>query len=229
MSAFADLLETVTPAASTDAARNLTTTASVKTALKIANSDSDTLIADLIPRVSKLIVEDCRLDRSAAGAVPTFARETLRATWYVANKGRGCELWLPWRPPFASLTSVVEDGVTLTVNTDHVVVGNGRVTILRRMSSDTPTWWSCNKIVVTWLGGFASVMSSNIERDLEAAAIEQIRGALFGADRDPAIRSESTPDVGMTAYSVPGGDTMGANVLFPAVRSMLAGWRNSAP
>ena len=49
------------------------------------------------------------------------------------------------------------------------------------------------------------------------------------ADRDPTLRSENVPDVASLSYSVPGGDVMGANVLLPAVRDMLAPWRNPAP
>lgn len=230
MRAFADLLETTSAAGAGDAVRNLTTTSAVKTALRITNSDSDSLIDALIPRVTKSIVEHCRLARSAA-EVPTFARETLRATWYVDPDGkcRGHDLWLPWRPPLASITTVVEDGTTLASGTDFLVLGNGRATFLRRMSSDTPKEWSSAKIVVTWQAGFASTMSTTVEDDLEAAAIEQIKSALYGADRDPNIKSESVPDLASKSYAMPGGDIMGAHVLLPAVRDMLAPWRNPTP
>ena len=80
MRAFADLLDTTAAATDDVTNRNLTTLATVKTALKIANTDSDTLISALIPRATALIVAGCRLARDAAGAKPTFARETLRAT-----------------------------------------------------------------------------------------------------------------------------------------------------
>lgn len=232
MRAFADLLETTSAAGSGDAVRNLTTTSAVKTALRITDTNSDTLIDALIPRVTKLIVEECRLARSSAGEVPTFARETLRATWYTADKCRGCDIWLPWRPPLSSITTVVEDGSTLVAGTDFVTLGNGRATFLRRVSSDTPTDWSAAKLVVTWAAGYASTMSSNIDKDLEAAAIEQIKSMLFGADRDPSIRSESSPDLASVSYSQPGGDTLGALTapfLLASVRSMLAPWRNPAP
>lgn len=229
MRAFADLLEVTSAAGAGDAVRNLTTTSAVKTALKISNSDSDSLIDAIIPRVTRLIEAHCRLARTAGGELPTFARETLRATWHVSEKARGSELYLPWRPPFASLTSVVEDGETLVVNTDHIIAGDGRTVMLRRMSSDTPTDWSTGKIVVVWVAGFASTMSSNVEDDLEQAAIEQIKAMLFGADRDPNIRSEASPDIGSVSYSVTGGDAMGARILLPSVRDMLATWRNPIP
>lgn len=231
MRSFADLLETTAAAASTTAARNLTTTANVKTALRISDSASDTLIEALIPRATQLIVDHCRLARDAAGAIPAFGRETLRATWYVEPSAcRGSEIYLPWRAPVYSIDSVVEDGTTLTTATDFVLLGaiGGR---LRRLSSDAPAEWSGNKIVVTWKAGFslASTLAASIDAGLEAAAIEQVKAMLFGADRDPTIRSESAPDLAATSYTVPGGDVMGGNVLLPTVRDMLAPWRNPAP
>lgn len=228
MSAFPDLLETVTAAASTTAARSLTTTAKVKTALKITTTDSDSLIDALIPRVSALIVAWCRLAKDDAGGVPTFGRETLRATWQPCNVNRGRDLWLPWRLPVASIDSVTEDGTSLTVTTDYVRVG-ARPGRLRRVSDGSPTDWSSTAIVVTFKAGWAATLADNVEAELEAAAIEQIKAHLFAADRDPTIRSEAAPDLASVSYSVVGGDTMGASVLLPAVRDMLAQYRNPAP
>lgn len=228
MRAFPDLLETVTAAASTTTARSLTTSANVKTALVISNTDSDTLIAALIPRVSALVVSWCRLASDDAGAQPTFGRETLRATWQAGCLNRGCDLWLPWRLPVTSIDSVTEDGTALTVSTDYVRIG-ARPGRLRRMSDDEPSCWSQAKIVVEFKAGFASPASDNVDPAIEAAVIEQIKGMLLGADRDPAIRSESSPDLASVSYSVTGGDVMGASVLLPTVRDMLAPWRNPAP
>lgn len=231
MRAFADLLETT--AAATDDATNrwLTARATVKTALKITDTDSDALIDALIPRAGRLIEAHCRLARDAAGAKPTFARETLRATWHSnASGARGSELYLPWRLPVYSIDSVVEADSTLTVSTDYLLMGStpGR---LRRVSSDAPIEWSTGKIVVVFKAGFSvdTSLATNIDAAIEAAAIEQIKAMLFGADRDPTIRSENVPDLAAVSYSVPGGDVMGANVLLPAVRDMLAPWRNPAP
>ena len=230
MRSFADLFETVTAAASTDAERNLTTSAAVKAALRITTTDSDTLIADLIPRVSQLVTDHCRLARDAAGSKPTFARETLRATWHASSdhRCRGVELYLPWRLPLVSIDSVVEDGETLTAGTDFVVTG-ARPTRLQRMSGDTPIDWANAKIVVTFKAGFATTMSGNIDEALEAAAIEQLSAMIAGAGRDPLIRSESFEGLGTVAYSTAGGDMLGAQFLLPSVRDMLAPWRNPLP
>jgi hypothetical protein len=235
MRAFADLLETTTAAASTTTARNLTTMAAVKLALKISNTASDALIDSLIPRATRLIEDDCRLALDVAGSVPTFGRETLRATWNIERCGlyggsdysRGVDLFLPWRLPVYSIDSVVENGVTLTTSTDYVLL-SAKAGRLRRMASDTPRDWSTAKIVVAFKAGFSltTSLAANIDAAIEAAAIEQIKGMLFGANRDPYIRSENVPDVAAISYSVPGGDVMGANVLLPSVRDMLTPWRN---
>lgn len=231
MKSFCDLLETVTPASSSDAERNLTTATAVKTALRIATTDYDSLIGDLIPRVSQNIVNYCRLAKDAAGAEPTFARETLRATWHADCDRRGAELYLPWRLPLYTVDSVVEDGTALVAGTDFVVVG-ARPARLRRMSGDSPVDWKSGKIVVTFKAGFAATMSGTIDNVLEAAAIEQMSGAVFAAGRDPSIKSESTDDVGTVSYTSPGGDMLGALTapyLLPSVRDMLAPWRNPLP
>lgn len=230
MRSFSDLLETVTAAEATAAERNLVAAASVKTALRITTTASDTLIADLIPRVSQIVTDHCRLAKDAAGTVPTFARETLRATWYAMPDGRcrGPELYLPWRLPLHTIDSVVEDGETLVAGTDYVVTG-ARPPRLQRQSGDSAIDWSPAKIVVTFKAGFASTMSGNVDKGIEAAVIEQLRGWIFGADRDPTIRSVNSPDIGAESYSVPGGDVLGGYVLYPQVRDMLASWRNPVP
>lgn len=228
MRAISDLLETTNAAASTAVARNLTSTANVKTALKISTTASDGLIDFLIPRVTKLIVDDCRLAADATGSVPTFARETLRATWHVDVDplARGIDIFLPWRVPLYTVDSVVEDGIALVANTDYVLTGT-RPGCLRRVSDGTPVEWSVAKIVVTFKAGFdtATSLATNIDPVLEMAAIEQVKAMLYAADRDPAVRSANVPDVAAISWSVPGGDTMGASALLPTVRDMIAPWR----
>lgn len=216
------------PAALTSAARSLTTSTSVQTALRISGSESDELIAALIPRVSALIVSWCRLAPDDAGAQPTFGLETLRATWQADGDGRGNDLWLPWRLPVSSVDSVTEDGTSLAAGADYVRIG-ARPGFLRRVSNGIACCWSAGTVVVEFKAGFASPAADTVEATIEAAAIEQIRAMLHGADRDPSIRSESVPDLGARTYSVTGGDVMGASVLLPAVRDMLAPWRCPQP
>lgn len=228
---FADTLDTTAAAAATSAARDLTTVANVKAAMKITNAASDALIAQLITRVTRLIVEDCRLAVDSVGSVPTFATETLTATWLpVPVSFRNFELFLPWRLPVSSIDSVTEDGNALTVGTDYVKLGarGGR---LRRLSSGYPFWWNSNQIVVQFKAGFSpsTTLAVNIDPAIEAAAIEQVKSMLFASDRDPNIRSENVQDVAAVTYSVTGGDAMGSRMLLPTVRDMLAPWRSPMP
>lgn len=228
MRAFPDLLETVTAAASTTAARSLTSRANVKTALKISDTASDTLIDALIPRVSALIVAWCRLAADDAGSVPTFGRETLRATWQACTGDRGSDLWLPWRLPVSSIDSVTENGSTLNVITDYVRLG-ARPGRLRRVSDGEATSWSSSAVIVEFKAGFAATLADNVDATIEAAVIEQLKAMLKAADRDPALRSEAVPDLASRSFSVTGGDVMGASVLLPAVRDMLTPWRCPQP
>lgn len=227
MKSFSDLLETVAAAGLEEGDRDLVALDAVKLALRIADVSKDGLIEALIPRATQLIVEHCRLARGAAVTGPTFARETLRATWYADCGARGCDIHLPWRPPLVSIASVVEDGATLSPGSDFVLL-HGRSGRLRRLVGERPASWSTAKIVVTFSTGFET-MPDDVDPALTAAAIEQLSAMIGGAGRDPAIRSESFDGVGAVAYNSSGGDILGANVLLPSVRDMLAPWRNPTP
>lgn len=220
-----DLLETTSAAAS--AARWLTTRANVKTAMRLTSTDDDGYIDFLIPRVSALIVGACGLATDAAGAVPTFGLETLRSTFRARGCARGELLTLPWRVPVAGIAACVEDGATLVANTDFELVST-KPGKLRRLSDGYPTCWSAATIVVTFTAGWA--LPEAVPPDMEAAAIEQIRAMVFASRRDPAIRSESVPDVASKSYALPGGDTL-KGAIFPQVVDALAaaGYLNPMP
>lgn len=226
---YPDFLRT-TVAESDATKRWLTTRANVKAALQITDTASDTLIDVLIPRASSLIVAECALAADKAQSVVSFALETLEATWLASACRRGPELVLPWRVPVTELTTLVEDGTTLVLDTDHRLVGAKPGRILRLDSDGNASRWSSAKIVLTFKAGFS--LPAGVPLDLEAACIEQVKAMLMAAGRDPAIRSESTPDVGMVTYSRAGGDTLGALTapyLSPEVRDMIAPWRNPLP
>src|SRR4051812_6538157 len=112
MSTDAPIFAVTTPAASI-AARRLTTAAKVQAVLFGGTATDTTVIESMIDRVSALAATYCNLASDAAGTFPTFARETCRATWRPIVCARGCVLALPWRTPITSISSVVEDGVTL--------------------------------------------------------------------------------------------------------------------
>lgn len=213
----ADLLAT-TAAVASSGARWLTTRTNVKAAMRITNTDYDTLIDLLIPQASALIVGGCGLAVDKAGSIPSFGLETLVATYRERGLDRGEALTLPWRVPVASITSIVEDGSTLVAGTDYELV-SVRPGKIRRLTDGSPTWWSSAAIVVTFTAGWS--LPGSVPPDMEAAAIEQVRAMVHAADRDPAIRSENTPDVAAVSYALPGGDTF-KGVLLPQVLANLS-------
>jgi hypothetical protein len=243
MRTFSDLLETVTPVANA-AARQLTTTANVKAMLGITDSSTDTIINSLIDRATGQMADYCKLARDVVGNRPTFGTEVLRATWYPAHfhpqfgpyRGnnnpdswrRGPSLYLPWRVPISLIDSVTEDGTTLTLGTDYKFTG-GFSGELKRFDGDgaTPKHWSHLEVVVQFESGWS--LPASVPPEVEAACIEQVRYVFLGRQRDRSVRSEAVPDLATIAYSVPGGDVMGASGLLPDVRDALEPYRNPVP
>lgn len=214
------LFEVVTPAA-TAAARRLTTAAYVAATMSAppANASLEVYIDEVSAKASQF----CGLASDGINP-PTFARETVRGTWYSTCNDRGQKLLLPWRTPVASITSVVEAGETLAADTYKLLPGG----MLLRLSSDTPTCWSTGKIVVVYVVGWADTLSSNAPADLQSAVAEQVKYRAWSIDRDPSLRSENEPDVYSASWSVPGGDSIGSSGFLLQVESALAPYRNIA-
>ena len=214
------LFEVVTPAVSA-AARRLTTAAKVQVALRLGTVDT-TLIESIIDSVSGECVRFANLARSASGTVPTFGQEVLRATWLGTDMNRSSILILPWRVPVTAVGSVVEDGTSLALNTDFRLVGGG---MLERIAADIPACWSTGKIVVSWTAGWS--LPAEVPAELEGQVIEQVKMKYLATDRDPALRSENTPDVWSGSYGVAGGDSIGESGLLKSLEAALApfkGW-----
>lgn len=215
----------VQTAAVNAAARRLTTKENVKAALRITTATDDTLIEQYIDRVSALVAAYCKLAR-AATIPPTFGAETLRATWYAES---GCyfrdsdQLILPWRAPLSAITSVVEDGTTLTADTDYKLLAGG---LLLRLDSVTfaPKLWSGGKIVVVYTAGWS--LPGSVPAEIEGVVIDQVKLAYLGTDRDPGLRSDTTDGVGAEAWAVAGGDSIGTSGLLKPLESALGPFRD---
>lgn len=207
--------EVVTPAASA-AARRLTTAAYCSALLD--DPPSDTALETHIDEVSAVLARVCRLASDGTN-VATFATETCRATWFQAWCYRGDKLLLPWRPG-AAVSSVVENGTTLTVDTDYVVLPGG---VLQRLMNDLPIPWSYAKIVATYTAGWS--LPSGTPSDLQGAVAEQVRYRVLSQKRDPSLRSESVPDAYSGSYSVAGGDSISPNGLLISVERAFDPYR----
>ena len=215
------LFEGVTPVANA-AARRLTTATKVQAALRIGAVDT-TLIESTIDAVSGECARFCNLARAVAGSVPTFGLEVVRATWLATDMDRGSVLILPWRTPIATVDSVVEDGTTLALNTDFRLVGGG---MLERMTDDAPVSWSPGKIVVSWTTGWS--LPAEVPAELEGQVIEQVKMKYLATDRDPALRSENTPDIWSGSYAVAGGDSIGESGLLKSLEAALSPFKTWA-
>lgn len=214
------LFEVVTPAVNA-AARRLTTAAKVQAALRLGAVDT-TLIEGIIDAVSGECVRFCNLARAVAGPVPTFGLEVVRVTWLGTDVGRPSTLILPWRTPITTVGSVIEDGTTLVMNTDFRLLGSG---MLERMADDALVCWSTGKIVVSFTAGWS--LPTDVPAELEGQVIEQVKMKFLATDRDPALRSENTPDVWSGSYAVAGGDSIGESGLLKSLEAALApfkGW-----
>jgi len=211
----------VTSAAANAAARRLTTAAKVQAVLFGGTATDTALIEAMIDRVSARAARHCNLAKDVTGTLPTFGRETCRATWPADHCRQACELVLPWRVPVTTISSVVEDGVTLSA-TDYRLRGGA---ILERLSDDVPVPWSRVKIVVTYVAGWQLESADQVPPDLEAAVIDQVRTAYQTRARDLTLRSEQVPDVYSATYSVPGGDSVGGDGLLVHVEAALAEYR----
>lgn len=131
-------------------------------------------------------------------------------------------LILPWRVAITP-GQVVEDGINLTVNVDYRLVGGG---MLQRMSDGSPTCWSSAGIVVPYTAGWA--IPDGVPPDLERQVIEQVKMAYYGAAQNPAIRSESVPDVYQASFAVAGGDSIGRSGLLTSLESALSPFKSWA-
>ena len=215
------LFEVVTPAVSA-AARRLTTAAKVQVALRLGTVDT-TLIESIIDSVSGECVRFANLARSASGTVPTFGQEVLRATWLGTDMNRSSILMLPWRAPITAVGSVIENGATLVINAGFRLLGSG---MLERMANDTPVCWSPGKIVVSWTAGWP--LPAEVPAELEGQVIEQVKMKYLATDRDPALRSENTPDIWSGSYAVAGGDSIGESGLLKSLEVALSPFKTWA-
>lgn len=201
----------------------MTTKEKVKAVMGEAGATYDTLIDQSIDEVSDDCASYCGLAADSAGSFATFGAETLCATWYNMDRYRDDILLLPWRPKVA-VSGVVENGSALVSGSDYRVMAGGQ---LQRLSGGLPMVWpACWTVVVTMTAGWT--LPAGVPAGLEGRVIEQVRMKFMARRRDPAIRSESSPDVGAASYAVPGGDSIGRSGLLASLESALAPYYRAA-
>lgn len=125
------------------------------------------------------------------------------------------------RWPVAEILQVIEDGAELSPDAYELDDVNGQ--LWRIANGDRSCWSGCGNTTVTYVGGY--ILPEDLPGAIQRAAIDQIKGTHYAAKRDPALRSENLPGLIAASWAVPGGDTIGANVLLPGVCAALAQYR----
>lgn len=182
---------TVTGAATS---KDMTLLATVKTELGITVSTDDAWLALVIQEESAAACSYCNRE---------FARETVIESFRLETEDRCVTGLYLSRVPVASITSVVEDGVTLTAADYELAAADGR--LYRLDGAGARSAWATAKIVVTYAGGY--IMLTTLPQDLERAVRTMVKHRWYARQRDPLVKAASLDGVMSEQYWV--GDVTG--------------------
>jgi hypothetical protein len=221
------LFEVIVPTSHPEG-RRLVSAAYVRSLIGSPEAD-DAVLELLIDGVCDDCAAYCKLARSRA-EVPTFGRESLRATWAALDTSReparGRTLALPHRVPVTAI-EVSEGGSDLVEGTDFRLLGGG---LVERLGGD----WGTGEIVADYTAGWLLGVDASaydgitepVPAGLQNRIVEQVKMKYLGRRRDDSLRSESTETVGSASYNYAGGDGgIGRSGLLVALESALAPYR----
>jgi hypothetical protein len=123
------------------------------------------------------------------------------------------------RWPIVSVASVIEDGTTLTVNTDFRI-DTDKGQLIRLDSNGYPTRWPALAIAVQYSAGYATIPAPVVD-----AVIRMIVGRWYRKGRDPAIKSESADGTWSASYWFTAGPDSSTGHLTPDVEGLLDAYR----
>lgn len=192
--------------------RDLTTLDTVKAELGVTDNAQDDFLQMKIRQASDAIASSCNRD---------FAQETLEDYFALDLTCRNGDPLILSRVPVTSVVSVL-DGTSPISASDYEF--DEQTGMLWRMTSNIRSNWNWfgGRIVVRFIGGFE--LLPTLPFDLEQACISLVRTSWFSRTRDPAVRSESVPDV--VAYSYAIGDVgIGKGGMPPEVENLIAPYR----
>lgn len=194
--------------------RALMTLADIRQAIPSAADESDATVQALGLAVSDMVSRACRI-RGDGVNPPTLLSEPILETFRL--KSYQDALYLA-RRFVTAISSVVEDGVTLSADEYEVEKATGILT--RLDENDEPISWPCGKIVVTYTAGFATVPG-----DLRLAAQAALREQWSAFQRDPLLRAETVDGVGSFTYWVNTGSGGSGGSVSDFVLGMLSPYR----
>lgn len=183
------------------ATQDLTTLATVKTALSIAGGESDALLRALITQASADCADWCGRKFGLETVTETFRLSWPGLAYLAPNAGPGDRAYrgdlVLTRRPVVSITTVIEAGATLD-SADYAL--QAEAGILTRLRSDTPCAWLAGTIAVTYAAGYDLV--GNLPPAIERACIEVVKALWDAGSRDPALRQINIPGVVERQYWV---------------------------
>jgi hypothetical protein len=203
----------VTPATSSD----LTVLANVKAELGITTGTEDANIETWIDQASAACTAYC----NRVFAQETVSENIRRLFLNRYREQRWDDVIQLARYPVTAIGPVVEDTVTLVLETDYTVdYTTGK---LYRLSSDgiSIMRWTCNQLTVPYTAGYA--LLGSLPFNIERACITMVKLLRNEATRDPTIKEENIPGVLQTTYGfgVAGDD----GALPPTVTALLDPFR----
>lgn len=213
MAAFEKITTVTAPASSYD----LVALDQVKRELAITDASKDQLLRDWISRASAAAAKYCNR---------VFVVESITEQfWPARDRGipivrGGLDPLQLARFPLVSVDSVVEDGNTLTVDTDYTI--NDDLGQLVRLSEETtyPRQWPARAIVVEYSAGFAA-----IPFDVVDGVIRMVKARYFAQTRDPSIRQENIEGVYSATYWFGAGPGSASGALSPDIEGLLDSYR----
>jgi hypothetical protein len=196
------------------AAYDLTDLATVKSELNITNGDTDALLRGYISRASAAAASYC----NRVFPVETITDEIW--THRDPTPGRIVGKFEPLtlsRFPVTSVTSVVENSITLVDRTDfRVDYDKGQ--LIRLGTAGVPTLWPVTLIAATYAAGYETIPG-----DVVDAVIRMVKNRWFMRGRDASLRQQNVPGVLEQTFWVATGAEAGA--MTPDVVDLLDGYR----
>ncbi|MEO3386011.1 hypothetical protein [Mesorhizobium sp. CAU 1741] len=183
----------------------LLTIEEMRAAAGVADASQDATLTAMGLQIAADIAVECNI-AIGGGSVPTLRRETVTEVL----RGVRRDQFALRRRHDIDVSSLVEDGVTLTEGVDFLV--DSESGIVERLECDRPVPWCAEKVTIVYVAGFDAVPS-----DLRHAATEFFRASLLASQRDPLVKGTETEIPGLhrrrTDYwvgSVPGQSNEGA-------------------
>ena len=174
------MLSVLVPATSS----RLTSLDAVKRELSISGTSDDARLLAYIDQASAVIAD--YLGRP-------LGRETVAETLRLSAAS---ETIMLSRWPVVSVTSVVEDGVTLAA-TDYEIDRS----FAHRLFDDERARWPAVKVILTYVAGYD--LPDGVAPAIERAATQLVVAMNASRGRDPSLRSESVEGVGAQSWLDP--------------------------